>query len=47
MTESFRLTEDGRIYRKGKRVYANKDVYEVRHIFLFGHKYNRHSILPG
>lgn len=28
--KGWRLTQDGRLYKRGRTVYPNKDVYEVR-----------------
>lgn len=33
--EPFRLTADGRAYKRGKRIYANKDIYEVGYMLDF------------
>jgi hypothetical protein len=44
---AFRLTADGRAYRKGKRIYANKDVYEVRLDYFGFHFLDSDSLSRG
>jgi hypothetical protein len=55
---TIRITADGRVYRKGKKYYTNRDTYEgefldgMRHgkgtyLYINGDRYQVHSLFPS